>query len=120
MAAQRSMMLFMQLAARERVTAAELAEALGVNVRTIYRDVELLRSCGFTVEGTPRVGYSLGETGRMPPLLLPDDELRALIAGAYAMRNSSDEAIAHSAKALLARLRRLVPPRSRAGLGLKA
>lgn len=119
MPASRSMMLYMQLAARERITAAELAEALDVNIRTIYRDIDELRDCGFTINGTPRVGYSLGEIGSLPPLLLSPDELRALIAGVYAVRNSEDPAVAYGAKGLIARLKKVVPPRSRAGLGLK-
>lgn len=119
MSAQRSMLLFLQLSLRNRATAAELADTLGVNVRTVYRDVEALRRGGFPVIGTPRMGYELGEVGNMAPLLLPADEMRALIAGAYAMRSGGDEALAGGAKALLARLRKLVPPRSRSGLGLK-
>ncbi len=120
MPASRSMMLFLELNSRDRVTAAELAEALGVHVRTVYRDIDELRVAGFPIRGTPRMGYELGEMGNLPPLHLPADELRALIAGAYAVRAGNDEALAGAAKALIARLRRLVPARSRAGLGLKA
>ncbi len=119
MPAQRSTMLIKQLAARPRMTAAELAGNLGVTVRTVYRDIEALRDAGFPVSGTPRIGYELGELGTLPPLLLPADEMRALVAGAYAVRAGSDEALANAAKALLSRIRRLVPPRSRGGLGLK-
>ena len=119
MAASRSMLLFLELKSRERMTAAELADALGVHVRTVYRDIDELRLAGFPIRGTPRMGYELGEMGNLPPLHLPTDEMRALIAGAYALRGSNDDALAGAAKALIARLRKLVPPRSRSGLGLK-
>lgn len=119
MSAARSMMLFIQLASNTRVTAAEMAEKLGVAVRTVYRDIDALRDAGFPIEGTPRMGYELGELGRLPPLLLPADEMRALVAGALALRNAKDEKLAASARALLVRVRKLVPARSRAGLGLK-
>ena len=119
MAAQRSMMLYMQMASRERVTAGELAEKLGVTIRTIYRDIDELRECGFVIHGTPRLGYTLADIGALPPLLLPAEELRAMIAGLQAVRNSSDADVVYGAKALLARLRKIVPPRSRPGLGLK-
>ena len=119
MSAARSMMLFMQLASHNRITAGEMAEALGVAVRTVYRDIDTLREAGFPIEGTPRMGYELGELGTLPPMLLPVEEMRALIAGAYAVRSGDNEKMAAAAKALLARVRKLVPPRSRAGLGLK-
>ena len=119
MAGARLMMLFMQLATHNRITAGDMADTLGVSVRTVYRDIDTLREAGFPIDGTPRMGYELGEMGRLPPLLAPAEEMRALIAGAYAVRGGNDEKLAAGAKALLARVRRLVPARSRAGLGLK-
>ena len=80
-------------------TAAMLAAELQVTVRTIYRDVSALAQMGLAVKGTPRLGYTLSETLERPPLLLTRAELRALIAGANAVKEQYPEARALLAKA---------------------
>ena len=42
-------------------TAAQIAEHLGVSVRTVYRDVEDLRQGGVRIEGEAGVGYRLAD-----------------------------------------------------------
>ena len=53
--------------ARRALTAAELAEGMGVSQRTLYRDIASLRAQGAEIQGDPGIGY------RMRPgfLLLP-------------------------------------------------
>jgi predicted DNA-binding transcriptional regulator YafY len=61
MRATRLVSLLLLLQARDRMTAQELAEALEVSVRTIYRDVEALGAAGVPVYGEPghEGGYRL-------------------------------------------------------------
>ena len=72
----------------------ELADHLGVTVRTVRRDVERLRDLGYTVDAdSGRVGgYGLGRGGRsVPPLILDDEEaliLAACLRAAGATRRS--------------------------------
>jgi predicted DNA-binding transcriptional regulator YafY len=71
------------LQARPDWTGPELARRLGVSPRTIRNDVERLRSLGYPVDATRgRAGsYRLGAGGKMPPLLLDDDEAVAVAIG---------------------------------------
>lgn len=56
-------------------TGAELAERLKVDVRTVRRDIDKLRTLGYPLDATPGVaGYRLGAGAELPPLLLDDDE----------------------------------------------
>nr|WP_284711215.1 WYL domain-containing protein [Brevibacterium sp. XM4083] len=64
-------------------TGRELAETLNVSARTIRHDVDRLRELGYPVDATRGSvgGYRLGVGGRLPPLLLDDDEAVAVAVG---------------------------------------
>ena len=71
--------------------AEELADRLEVTTRTLRRDVTRLRDLGYPIVSTTGRygGYELGAGGRLPPLLLDDDEA---IAVSVALRDLSQEA----------------------------
>ena len=81
--------------------AVDAAETLGVTVRTIYRDIDALRSAGFAIEGDPGVGYVLAAQPATGPLALTKDERRALIAGAKLVKAGADAVLAKAATSLL-------------------
>ena len=112
--------IYLRLLPGEQLTAAELAEATGASERTIYRDVQRLAEAGLQVHGAAGVGYRLREPPALPPLLLTADEMRALVAGAYAVQGSGDAAAARAARSLLDKVRAIVPPRSRGKYGLRS
>jgi predicted DNA-binding transcriptional regulator YafY len=62
------------------LTASALSEATGAGRRTIYRDIERLRSSGLEIEGTPHAGYTLGKAPELTPLFLTRAERTALVA----------------------------------------
>ena len=69
------------LQARPQWSGPELADRLGVTVRTVRRDVERLRALGYPVLADIGAtgGYRLGTGGRtMPPLMLDRDEAVAV------------------------------------------
>ena len=67
--------------ARHRHSAAELAAAMGVSLRTVYRDIERLRNEGYAVEGVsgPGGGFWLAEGCAPTPLSLGLDEVREIL-----------------------------------------
>ena len=64
------------------LAARELAEALEVSERTIYRDIADLAPAGVPVEGEAGVGYLMRGNYQTPPLMFDADEITALVLGA--------------------------------------
>lgn len=89
----------------------ELAERLGVTERTVRRDINRLRDLGYPVEARAGVsgGYQLGRGGRLPPLLLADDEAVAVALGLRAAIDGSVAGLEEAALSVLARLDQLLP-----------
>ncbi|SCG43070.1 helix-turn-helix transcriptional regulator [Micromonospora halophytica] len=93
---------------------AELADQLGVTVRTVRRDVDRLRELGYPVhaaQGT--AGYRLGVGAALPPLLLDDDEAVAVAIGLRTAAASAVTGIDETALRALAKLERVLPSRLR-------
>lgn len=78
--AERLVALIWLLQSRGRSTAQELATALSVDVRTIYRYMQKLSEAGVPVVSAsgPDGGYSLLESFHLAPLYFSPDEARAL------------------------------------------
>src|SRR5687767_7386676 len=81
--AARLLRLLTLLTTRSWWSGSELSERLEVTTRTVRRDLARLRDLGYPIEGTPgRIGgYRLGAGGRLPPLLLDDNEAIAVAIG---------------------------------------
>ncbi len=96
----------------------DLAERLGVDARTLRRDVDRLRSLGYQIRGTPGVGggYRLGGGTDVPPLLFEDDEAMAVAVVLGVSATTAVPGIERGSLAALAKLDRLLPPRLRAQL----
>jgi predicted DNA-binding transcriptional regulator YafY len=103
------------LQARARWSGDELAERLGVTARTLRRDVTRLRDLGYPVDADPGVagGYRLGAGGRLPPLLLDDDEAVAIAVGLRVATTTGVEGVESAAIAALSKLDGLLPARLR-------
>lgn len=101
------------LQSRPRWSGPELAARLDVSVRTIRNDIERLRSLGYPVEAERgRAGsYRLAAGGKLPPLLLDDEEAVAVAIGLRVARGIAgvDEAGARA----LAKLLQVLPERLR-------
>ncbi len=91
------------------VTARELAEALAVTERTIYRDVADLMRSGVPINGAAGVGYLMRPGYRLPPLMFDADELAALALGARMVKGWSDPALGHAAERALLRIEAVLP-----------
>ena len=60
---------------RRPVAGQVLAEALGISLRTLYRDIETLREQGADLRGEAGVGYQLTPSDTLPPMTLPPAEI---------------------------------------------
>jgi len=95
---------------RRVVTADELAGKMEVSVRTIYRDIADLQASRVPIEGEAGIGYLLRPGYDLPPLMFTEDEAEALALGARIVASWADDELAESARAVLAKLRAVLPP----------
>jgi predicted DNA-binding transcriptional regulator YafY len=95
-------------------TAAELAERLDVDERTVRRYVDHLTELGVPVESVRGRygGYRLVSGYRMPPLMLSDDEALAVLLGLVAgHRTGLVTATGAASDTAAAKIRRVLPER---------
>jgi predicted DNA-binding transcriptional regulator YafY len=99
------------LESRPSWSGAALAERLEVTVRTVRRDIDRLRELGYPVEASPGVagGYQLGRGGRMPPLVLGDEEAMAVALGLRVAADGSVTGLEEAALSVLARMEQVLP-----------
>lgn len=94
---------------RRVVTAAELAEKTEVSVRTIYRDIADLQASRVPIDGEAGLGYLLREGYDLPPLMFTEEEAEAMALGARIVSTWGDRELGDAAKAVLAKLRAVLP-----------
>lgn len=100
-------------------TGADLAQRLDVDVRTVRRDVDKLRTLGYPVHATPGVaGYRLGAGAKLPPLLLDDDEAIAVAIGLRTAATGTVAGIEEASLRALTKLEQVLPSRLRNRLNL--
>jgi predicted DNA-binding transcriptional regulator YafY len=111
--AVRLLRLLSLLPARPSWPGPELAERLGVTARTVRRDVARLRQLGYPIHAVAGLdgGYELGAGGRLPPLLLDDDEVVAIALGLRLATTATVTGVEESTVAALAKLNQVLPPR---------
>lgn len=105
--AARLLELLELLQARPLASGPEIAQRLGVDRRTVRRDVAKLQALGIPVEGERGVGggYRLRPGYRLPPLMLSEDEATAVVLGLAAARRLGLE----DAERALAKIHRVLP-----------
>jgi len=101
---------------RRAVTAAWLAEQLGVSERTIYRDIRDLMASGTPIDGEAGVGYRLARDYDLPPLMFDPEELEALVLGARLAAAIGDESLVRPARSALSKVEAALPPHLRSRL----
>ncbi len=116
--AERLLKLLGLLQGRIDWTAEELARRLEVTPRTVRRDITRLRQLGYPVEAMagPGGGYRLGAGGKLPPLLLDDEEALAVAVGLRVAVTSGVGGIEEASLSAMSKLEQVLPPRLRSGL----
>ncbi|MFQ5974127.1 MAG: helix-turn-helix transcriptional regulator, partial [Alphaproteobacteria bacterium] len=112
--ADRLFQLIQELRGRRGVTTGrDLAEALEVSVRTIYRDVADLMASGVPIEGEPGIGYMLRGGFDLPPLMFDVEEIEALVLGGEIVSRWGDPELATAARRALDKIATVLPDRLR-------
>ncbi|WP_374243466.1 helix-turn-helix transcriptional regulator [Zoogloea sp.] len=91
------------------VTARELADALQVSERTVYRDIADLSRSGVPISGEAGVGYLMRPGYRLPPLMFDPDELAALALGSRMVQSWADPTLGRAAERALLRIESVLP-----------
>jgi predicted DNA-binding transcriptional regulator YafY len=94
---------------RRPVSGAVLAEALGISLRTLYRDIETLNAQGAHIDGEAGVGYVLRPGFMLPPLMFSEEEIEAIVLGSRWVANRADAALGAAARNALAKIAAVLP-----------
>ena len=91
--------------------ASELAEELGVSLRTVHRYFEMLDEMGIPVysERGPYGGFSLVRGYKMPPLVFTLEEAVAVVLGTGLVQELWGDLYRESSRGALAKLENLLP-----------
>jgi predicted DNA-binding transcriptional regulator YafY len=118
--ADRLFRIVQRLRRRGATTARQLAEALEVSERTVYRDIRDLLVSGVPIQGEAGVGYALDRSYELPPLMFNEEEIEALVLGARIVRAWADKKLARAAEEALQKIEAVLPPRLRSKLAESA
>jgi predicted DNA-binding transcriptional regulator YafY len=101
----------MQVLRRHRAPAsgAALAQELDVSLRTLYRDIASLQAQGAAIEGEAGIGYVLRPGFTLPPLMLSEEEIEALVLGSRWVASHTDPELAEAASNALAKIHAVLP-----------
>lgn len=91
------------------VSGQTLADKLGVSLRTIYRDIQTLQNQGANIEGEVGMGYVLRDGYLMPPLMLTEQEVEALVLGSRWVRKYADAELGEAANNAVSKIESVVP-----------
>ena len=116
----RLLRLLVMFSSRATWKATELAHRLEVTERTLRRDVTRLRDLGYPINTAtgPYGGYSLGAGGRLPPLLLDDDEAVAVTVALQTMAREPDPVLGEAGISALTKLAQVLPSGLRERVGI--
>jgi len=95
--------------------ASELANKLGVSLRTVHRYFEMLDEMGIPIyaERGPYGGFSLVRGYKMPPLVFSLEEAVAIVLGTGVVKELWGELYREAAQGALAKLENLLPDEQR-------
>ncbi|WKE66129.1 YafY family protein [Gallaecimonas kandeliae] len=108
--AERLLQLMQQLRLhRFPVSGQALATTLGISLRTLYRDIASLQAQGADIRGEAGLGYVLKPGYQLPPLMLAEEEIEALMLGTRWVARHGDNDLAEAARHLTAKIEAVLP-----------
>ena len=110
----RLLAIVLELQARGRRRAEDLAATFETSKRTIYRDMLALGEAGVPLISTPGQGYALMEGYFLPPLSFSSEEATMLLLGSGVMALSFDAQYREAARAAESKIVSVLPEKLRA------
>ena len=112
---ERLLALMQALRRRRRPVAGQvLAEETGVSLRSLYRDIETLKSMGAAIDGEAGLGFQLRADYFMPPLMFTSEELEAVALGLRTLIFGPDSDMARTARDAITKIAAALPAERRA------
>ena len=109
----RLLAIVLELQARLRQRAEDLAATFETSKRTIYRDIQALCEAGVPVVAVPGQGYSLVEGYFLPPLTFTTDEATILLLGSDFLAQTFDSQYRAAAQSASRKIEAVLPARLR-------
>ena len=94
---------------RRSLTAQEIADALEVTKRTIYRDIVALQSMRVPIDGEAGVGYIMRPGFDLPPLMFNADEVEAIAVGLSLLGRTGDTGLEAAAQNVVRKISAVLP-----------
>ena len=94
---------------RRPVSGNTLAQQMGISLRTLYRDIATLQAQGADIQGAPGFGYVLKPGFLMPPMMLSEQEIEALVLGARWVAARTDSDLKSAAGNAIAKIAAVLP-----------
>ena len=91
------------------VTAQQIAEALEVTKRTIYRDLAALQAMRLPIDGAAGLGYVMRSGFDLPPLMFTHDEVEAIVVGLALLGRTGDQGLEQAAQCAAAKISDVLP-----------
>lgn len=95
--------------AKAPMTADEMAEALEVAKRTIYRDIAALQAMRVPIEGEAGVGYVMRPGFDLPPLMFTAEEAEAIVVGLALLGRTGDRSLVKAASSASRKIADVMP-----------
>lgn len=107
---ERLLALMQALRRRRRPVAGQvLADEMGISLRSLYRDIETLKSMGAAIDGEAGLGFQLRAEHFLPPLMFSDEELEAVVLGLRGLLHGPDGEMAITARDALSKIAAVLP-----------
>ena len=67
------------LQTKKIMKASTISERFDISLRTVYRDINTLKTAGIPIIGDPGIGYSIMDGYRLPPIMFTEAEVASLL-----------------------------------------